>query len=50
MTTSELNAYEVIRAREVIFTRESFGQVVLEDVRSAGTGTASEESPSAGSK
>jgi len=50
MTTSELNAYEVIRAREVIFTRESFGQVILEDVRSAETATASEESPSAGSK
>ena len=50
MTASELNAYEVVRAHEVIFTRESFDQVIPEDVRSAATATASEEGPSAGSE
>jgi len=37
MTVGEINAYQLVRARDVIFTRQAFQQVMERSSRSAGT-------------
>ena len=50
MTASELNAYQVIRARDVIFTRESFYQVIAASSQTTVPAAVGEENPCAGSE